>query len=147
MAIYLGLLKGPPSYLGSLQASEENIQHFKHENNYSIFVGNFCLLDPDPRELKLMRIRVRNPGFAGSRISFLRVILMVWYRTYQFINFHAPRILVPIPAFELHDETRVVDPDPDWIRIQSGLWIRIQEGKNDPQKFHVLKCWMASFEN
>ncbi len=31
---------------------------------------------------------------------------------------------------------RVVDPDPDWIRIQSGLWIRIriQEGKNDPQK-------------
>jgi hypothetical protein len=31
---------------------------------------------------------------------------------------------------------RVVDPDPDWIRVQSGLWIRIriQEGKNDPQK-------------
>jgi hypothetical protein len=27
--------------------------------------------------------------------------------------------------------------------------IRIQEGKNDPQKmnkFHVLKCWMFSFE-
>jgi hypothetical protein len=32
--------------------------------------------------------------------------------------------------------TRVTDPDPDpnWIRIQSGQWIRIQEGKNDPQK-------------
>ncbi len=33
--------------------------------------------------------------------------------------------------------TRVSDPDPDWIRIQSGqwirIWIRIQEGKNDPQ--------------
>ncbi len=31
-----------------------------------------------------------------------------------------------------------VDPDPypDWIRIQLGPWIRIriQEGKNDPQK-------------
>jgi hypothetical protein len=29
-----------------------------------------------------------------------------------------------------------LDPDPDWIRIQSGLWnrIRIQEGKSDPQK-------------
>ncbi len=27
-------------------------------------------------------------------------------------------------------------PDPDWIRIQSGQWIRIriQEGENDPQK-------------
>ncbi len=37
--------------------------------------------------------------------------------------------------------TSVVDPDPEpdpyWIRIQSGLWIRIriQEGKNDPQKY------------
>jgi hypothetical protein len=29
---------------------------------------------------------------------------------------------------------RVADPDPDWIRIESGQWIRIQEGKNDPQK-------------
>jgi hypothetical protein len=28
----------------------------------------------------------------------------------------------------------VPDPDPNWIRIQSGQWIRIQEGKNDPQK-------------
>jgi hypothetical protein len=30
--------------------------------------------------------------------------------------------------------SRVADPDPDWIRIQSGQWIRIQEGKNVPQK-------------
>jgi hypothetical protein len=35
---------------------------------------------------------------------------------------------------------RVADPDPYWIRIQSGRWIRIpntnpdQEGKNYPQK-------------
>jgi hypothetical protein len=39
---------------------------------------------------------------------------------------------------------RVADPDPKWIRIQSGMVsgsgfvfgirIRIQEGKNDPQK-------------
>ncbi len=31
-------------------------------------------------------------------------------------------------------ESMVADPDPDWIRIQSGQWIQIQEGKNDPQK-------------
>jgi hypothetical protein len=45
-------------------------------------------------------------------------------------------------------KSRVSDPDPyldpDWIRIQPGQWIRIrirnpdpiriQEGKNDPQK-------------
>jgi hypothetical protein len=38
--------------------------------------------------------------------------------------------------------------DPYWIRIQLGQWIWIQEGKNDPQKkeFHVLECWMFSFE-
>jgi hypothetical protein len=49
---------------------------------------------------------------------------------------------------------RIQDPDPNWMRIQSGQWIRIQEGKNDPQKkkkknikiFQVLKCWMFSFE-
>jgi hypothetical protein len=29
-------------------------------------------------------------------------------------------------------ETRVVDPDPDWIRIQSGLWIRIRNPDPDP---------------
>jgi hypothetical protein len=30
----------------------------------------------------------------------------------------------------------VSDPDPDWIRIQSGqwIWIRIHESNNDPQK-------------
>ncbi len=28
--------------------------------------------------------------------------------------------------------TRVVDPDPDWIRIQSGLWIRIRNPDPDP---------------
>jgi hypothetical protein len=26
------------------------------------------------------------------------------------------------------------DPDPHYFRIKWGLWIRIQEGKNDPQK-------------
>ncbi len=30
--------------------------------------------------------------------------------------------------------SRVPDPDPDWIRIQSGQWIRIRILKNDPQK-------------
>jgi hypothetical protein len=53
-------------------------------------------------------------------------------------------------------------PDPDWIRIQCGPWIhnpygipiriRIKEGKNGEgkwktvNKFHLLKCWMFSFE-
>ncbi len=51
----------------------------------------------------------------------------------------------------------VSDPDLDWIRIQSGQWIRIRirdpdpEDKNDPAKvekiikFHVLKSWMSFF--
>ncbi len=35
-------------------------------------------------------------------------------------------------------------PDPDWIRIQSGQWIQIQEGKNDPQK--LKKNFNSCFE-
>ncbi len=56
---------------------------------------------------------------------------------------------------------RVADPDPNWIRIQSGQWIRISIRNPDPdlggqkwptkvekiKKFHVLKCWMFSFES
>jgi hypothetical protein len=57
------------------------------------------------------------------------------------------------------DVTRVADPDPDWIRIQSGQWIRILNPDPDPGgqklptkvdfflKVHVLKCWMASLES
>jgi hypothetical protein len=29
-------------------------------------------------------------------------------------------------------QRRVVDPDPDWIRIQWGLWIRIRNPDSDP---------------
>ncbi len=48
--------------------------------------------------------------------------------------------------------------DPDWVGIQSGQWIRIRNPDPDPggqkqptkaeksQIFHVLKCWMFSFE-
>jgi hypothetical protein len=41
--------------------------------------------------------------------------------------------------------SRVSDPDPDWIRIQSGQWIRNQEGKNDPQKKKKI-CKSSCFE-
>jgi hypothetical protein len=61
-------------------------------------------------------------------------------------------------------KNRVQNPDPDWIRMQSGQWIRIRirnpdtnpesrRAKIDPKnrkndkKFHVLKCWMFSFED
>jgi hypothetical protein len=48
-------------------------------------------------------------------------------------------------------DSSVVDPDPVWVWIQWGPWIRIQEGKNDHKKekinqFHFLKCWMFFFE-
>jgi hypothetical protein len=48
--------------------------------------------------------------------------------------------------------------DPDWIRVQSGQRILILNPDPDPggqklpkkiekvKKFHVLKCWMFSFE-
>ncbi len=70
----LGLNKGRPSYRRSLQPSKENIQHFKTWKfcTFFYFLGNFC----PPRsgsgsaiwmripiqQLKLMRIRIRNPA-------------------------------------------------------------------------------------
>jgi hypothetical protein len=56
--------------------------------------------------------------------------------------------LVP-PFFQLEsgrEATRVADPDtdPNWIRIQSGQWIRIQEGKNDTKSRKNLT--ISSFE-
>ena len=44
---------------------------------------------------------------------------------------------IPLIAASFQDaKISVSSPDPDWIRIQSGpcIRIRIQEGKNDPQK-------------
>jgi hypothetical protein len=40
--------------------------------------------------------------------------------------------------------SRVADPDPNCIRIQSGHWIRLRKLKS---KFHVLKSLMFSFES
>jgi hypothetical protein len=42
--------------------------------------------------------------------------------------------------------TSFVDPDPDphGSALISVGWIRIQEGKNE--EFHVLMCWMFSYE-
>jgi hypothetical protein len=34
--------------------------------------------------------------------------------------------------FSCHVTGRVVDPDPDWIRIQRLVWIRIRIGNPDP---------------
>jgi hypothetical protein len=53
----------------------------------------------------------------------------------------------------------IADPDPYWIRIQSGQWIRNRIRNPDPEpggqkmthksrkskKFHVWKCWKFSF--
>jgi hypothetical protein len=38
----------------------------------------------------------------------------------------------PSPAIRTQDLTRVVDPEPDWIRIQWGVWIRIRIRNPDP---------------
>jgi hypothetical protein len=45
----------------------------------------------------------------------------------------------------------VSDPNLDWIRIQSGqlIRIRIQQGKNKPQKYKKIEisCWMFSIKD
>jgi hypothetical protein len=57
------------------------------------------------------------------------------FHTYPPLRLRLARSLAKHRVCELVGSS-VVDPDPDWIRIQVGPWIRIriQEGKNDPQK-------------
>ncbi len=63
--------------------------------------------------------------------------------------------VVEIVSGQLYHPIRISNPDPDWVGIQFGLWIRIrnriQAGKNYLQKekvktFQMLKCWMFSFQ-
>jgi hypothetical protein len=53
---------------------------------------------------------------------------------------------IPTSCWLVH--ATVSNPDLDWIKIKSDLWIWIQESKNDPKKkvkkFHVLLCWVFS---
>ena len=67
--------------------------------------------------------------------------MYVCYKKYEKIN-KTSGILPPYLKIYSLLIIRVADPDPNWIRIQSGQWIRIrirnpvriQEGKTDPQK-------------
>jgi hypothetical protein len=54
----------------------------------------------------------------------------------SFLSFSKATFYFLEPNVDITFRTSVSDPDPDWIRIQSGqwIWIRIQEGKNDPTK-------------
>jgi hypothetical protein len=91
-----------------------------------------------------MRIRLR------LRIRYTSVLcnllISAWFQLLFRIQDALSLILIPnhdifIPDLGPHDQkfttlkpgSRVVEQDPNWIRIQSGQWILIQEGKNDPQ--------------
>jgi hypothetical protein len=48
-------------------------------------------------------------------------------------HFSNPAYTIPVlKIFSPRPTTRVVDPDPDWIRIQWGVWIRIRNPDPDP---------------
>jgi hypothetical protein len=78
----------------------------------------------------------RDSTFVSFSKDFLLVFLVFFFTKDDWTE-----VFSPDPSLK----TRAADPDPylDWIRIQSGQWIRIriQESKNDPQKhtFFVLK--------
>ncbi len=67
----LGRHKGRPSYRRSLQPSNVNIQHFKTWNFFTFFsyLGSLVFLDPDPVDLKSMRILIRSIGCEELRFN------------------------------------------------------------------------------
>ncbi len=52
------------------------------------------------------------------------------------LNIWKKKLFILSKSDELREETRVADPDPDpyWIRIQSGQWIRIRIRNPDPDQ-------------
>ncbi len=60
----------------------------------------------------------------------------IWGKFY-FLSYQCIQYGTSVYVLSLHilvrKDTRVADPDPNWIQIQSGQRIRIQEGKSDPQ--------------
>ncbi len=89
------------------------------------------------QQLKFKRIRIHNPddkcpktcSFVSSAWNEIPLLRGVFFQGCGSVSWSA------------------------WIRINLSCWIRIQEGKNDSQKkkkvkkFHVLNCWMFSFES
>ncbi len=55
---------------------------------------------------------------------------------------HKP--LRQLPGYRRGFKTRVVDPDPDWIPIQSGQWIRIRNSDPDPGGHKSRKKFKSS---
>ncbi len=51
-----------------------------------------------------------------------------------------------IPTSCWLEHATISDPDLEWIKMKSGLWIWIKESKTQTKvkKFHVLLCWMLS---
>jgi hypothetical protein len=125
---------------------------------------------PDPHQ-KVMDLQHWYVEFVGQHRTFpvYFTTVTLWYgseSTDPYLWLTGPILLFLSVAFKIPTKqnfflvflliTRVSDPDPDWIRIQSGQWIRIRirNPDSDPggqkwptkvEKIHVLKCWMASF--
>ncbi len=130
----LGLHKVCPGYRRSLQLTKEAIQHFKTWI-FSTFVGHFCPPGSGSGSVFKLRIRIQWSDWiriqygSGSRSETLvtnKVFFGVWTR-------HGTQ---GFGSGSVSGSGSVLDPDPYWIRIQSDHWIRIriQEGKNGPQK-------------
>ena len=73
-------------------------------------------LNTDP-----IRIRIRNPA---TNFTKLKIIL--------FLNAEENNLAQFSKNLKLSFAISVSDPDPDWIRIQSGQWIRIRNPDPEP---------------
>jgi hypothetical protein len=76
----------------------------------------FCLT---VNKMSLFRSSLAPLGYVKVRsIRLLGLVLILFC-----LDRHVPYLRWRVPSLLF---SRVVDPDPDWIRIQSGQWIRIR---------------------
>jgi hypothetical protein len=121
------------------------------------------------QQLKLMRIRIRNPErnlvtrcYINSDPLLQEVLQEVPLPALPGRGYAAgtggrlPQEPITVAAHHfclrrpyIAERCLDQDPDPDWIRIQLGIWIRIQEGNNvnhqKSEEILFLKCWMFPF--
>ncbi len=135
--------KRRPSYRRSLQPSKENNQHlktWKFWTFYFIFRVIFALLVPDSKSESTNLTEYRSEKLeleAKPEPKFYFRLRVAEEKYFRLRN----------TAENLRIRIRNTNPQPGLrIRIQSGQWIRIQEGKMTHKsrnflKVPVFKCW------
>jgi hypothetical protein len=118
-------------------ASYQILFSIQHTTYYRIFYMTFSFIFCFCLDFSYITPLLLKP--ATSPWLFFFVLICFYCRVTEedqqedYANTHIPVISLPAASQDpRYIPSRVVDPDPKWIRIQSGQWIRIRTRIRDP---------------